>query len=58
MAAEYNISHIEAVTHYCEKNNIEIEIAAALVSDSLKDLIEAEASELKYLPKINTLPID
>ena len=58
MAAELNISHIEAVTHYCEEKNIEIEIAAALVSDSLKNLIEAEAATLRYLPKINTLPSD
>ena len=51
------IDHMDAITTYCEKNNLEIEIAASLINDSLKSIIQGEAMELRYLPKIGKLPI-
>jgi hypothetical protein len=48
---------MDAVATYCEENNLEIEIAATLINDSLKSLIQGEAQELRYLPRSSRLPI-
>lgn len=48
---------IEAITCYCEDNNLEIEVAAELINDNLKARIELEAQELRYLPRSARLPI-
>ena len=48
---------IEAITDYCEQNNLEVEIAATLVNDNLRARIEIEAQELRYLPRSARLPI-
>ena len=48
---------IEAITNYCEDNNLEIEVAATLINDNLKARIEIEAQELRYLPRSARLPI-
>ena len=44
---DYN--YIEAVVHYCEKNNIELEVAATLIDQNLKSKIENLAVDLHYL---------
>lgn len=48
---------IEAITNYCEDNNLEVEVAATLINDNLKARIEIEAQELRYLPRSARLPI-
>ena len=57
---KYNISYIDAVVMYCEKNNIEIESLAKLIKSNnmLKSKLQSEAESLNYLPKSNTLPIE
>ena len=57
MALRERIDHMDAVTSYCERNNLEIEIAATLINESLKSIILSEAMELRYLPKEGKLPI-
>jgi hypothetical protein len=57
MAISERIDHMDAITTYCEKNNLEIEIAATLINESLKSIILSEAMELRYLPKEGKLPI-
>ena len=56
---KYNISYIDAVVMYCEKNNIEIESLAKLIKSNnmLKSKLQSEAESLNYLPKSNTLPL-
>jgi hypothetical protein len=51
MALKEKIDHMDAITTYCEQNNLEIEVAANLINDSLKSIIESEAMKLKYLPR-------
>lgn len=45
--------YIDAVVNYCEKNKIEIEVAAALVklSPKLKTKLKAQARRLNLLKK-------
>jgi hypothetical protein len=56
---KHNISYMEAIVMYCEKNNIDIEsIGKAIKSnDMLKAKVQIEAENLNFLPKSNTLPI-
>jgi precorrin-6B methylase 2 len=52
-------SRIDAIIHYCEKNNIEPEVVADAIKNNMKLIadIRLEAEELNYLPKIPRLPI-
>jgi hypothetical protein len=43
------ITYMEAVVHYCETNNIEIETTTRLISKSLKEKIKAEALNANLL---------
>jgi hypothetical protein len=56
-AALHNISCMEAITEYCLEHDLEIEVAAALVNQSLKAKIEQEARALRFLPKTGKLPL-
>ena len=57
MAIDEKIDHMHAITTYCERNNLEIEVAASLINESLKSIIEGEAMELRYLPRGGGLPL-
>lgn len=57
MALEQRIDHMDAITSYCEKHNLEIEVAATLINDSLKGIIQSEAMEMHYIPKGSKLPL-
>ena len=57
MAILEKIDHMDAITSYCERNNLEIEVAATLINDALKSIIQGEAMELRYLPRGSRLPL-
>ena len=57
MAISERIDHMDAITTYCERNNLEIEVAATLINESLKSIIEGEAMELRFLPRGSRLPL-
>tara|TARA_B100000212_G_scaffold314923_1_gene268766 strand:- start:367 stop:603 length:237 start_codon:yes stop_codon:yes gene_type:complete len=52
---ELNIPYMEAILHVCQKNDIEPEDVKKFISPVIKGKVEAEAMELNYLPKMNTL---
>ena len=45
------INYIDAIVHYCEDNNIEIETVSKLISKPLKEKIKNDAIELNFLKK-------
>ena len=53
------IDYIDAVLHYCEENEMEIETLASMVRNSskLKSRIQLEAELVNLLPKTTKLPI-
>ena len=57
MALEEKIDHMDAVTTYCDRTNLEIEVAATLINESLKSIIQGEAMELRFLPRGGKLPL-
>lgn len=52
---EKNVSYMDAIIHICEMKDIEIESAAKHINKVIKNKLEAEAQELNYLPRGNTL---
>lgn len=54
IAVENNLPYMEAVVFYCENTGFEVELAAKLISASLKSKIKVEAERLNFLPKSNT----
>ena len=54
---EKNITHMDAVLWYCEKEGLEPDGLGSLISKGLKEKIEATARDLNFLPKHAQLPI-
>ena len=54
---EKNITHMDAVLWYCEKEGLEPDGLGSLISKGLKEKIEANARDLNFLPKQAQLPI-
>ena len=53
----FKISYIDAIIHYCDEKQIELEIVDELITPTLKEKIAAEAVELNFLPKSGILPV-
>jgi hypothetical protein len=53
--SELRIPYMDAVLHLCEKNDIEPEDVKKFISPIIRDKIEAEAMNLNFLPKQNSL---
>lgn len=54
---EYQMSHMDAILHLCEKYGIEPEDCRKYVSNVVKEKLEAEAQNLNYFAKPNELPV-
>ena len=52
---EKKIPYMEAVVLVCENNDIDIADIKKFISTSIKDKIEAEAMDLNFLPKKNSI---
>jgi len=59
IVADNNLSYIDAVVYYCEKNDIEIEVAASLVKGNfrIKSAVQSEGEDLNILPRTAKLPV-
>ena len=53
--SELGINYMDAILHLCEKNSIDPEDVKKFVSPIIKSKVEAEAMNLNFLPKLNTL---
>jgi hypothetical protein len=49
--ANEDMNYIDAIVHFCEKNNLDIESVPKLISKPLKEKIKYEAMELNFLKK-------
>ncbi len=52
---ELHIPYMDAILHVCDKNDIEPEDVRKFISPIIRDKVEAEAMQLNFLPKQNTL---
>ena len=46
-----NLGYIDAIVHYCEQNEIDVESVPKLISKPLKEKLKWEATELNYLKR-------
>ena len=52
---DLKITYTDAILYLCDKNDLEPEAMKKFVSPIIKDKMEAEAMQLNFLPKQNTL---
>lgn len=52
---ELKLTYMDAILYLCEKNQLEPEDMKKFVSPIIKDKLQAEAMQLNFLPKQNTL---
>ena len=45
------MNYIDAIVHFCEQNNIDLESVPKLISKPLKEKLKYEAMELNFLKK-------
>jgi len=48
---DHKMKYIDAIVHFCEKNNLDVEVVPKLMSKPLKERIKCEAMELNFLKK-------
>ena len=46
-----SMSYIDAIIHYCDSNDIELETVPKLISKSLKEKLRHEAQQLNFIKK-------
>ena len=46
-----DMNYIDAIVHFCEQNNIDVESVPKLISKPLKEKIKYEAQELNFLKR-------
>lgn len=54
---KHRYTYMDAIIHLCEDIDLDLQDIRKYVSTNLKEKVEAEAMELNYLPKLNTLPL-
>lgn len=58
LAKEHDMTHLEALTYFCEETGAEYESAASLISPTLKQKIYDEAVKLYAMPKQTSVTLD
>ena len=53
--SDLKIPYMDAILHVCTKNDIEPEDVKRFISPIIKSKLEAEAMQLNFLPKQNSL---
>ena len=53
--ADLKIPYMDAIIKGCETNDIELEDIRKFISPVIKDKLEAEAMDLNFLPKKNSI---
>ena len=59
LVRKHNLSYMDAIVYYCERNDLEIETAASMVRGNfrIKSQVQHEGEQLNFLPKTAKLPI-
>jgi hypothetical protein len=57
IAKRNKVGLMDAICHHCKETGLEIEVAASLISASLKSKIRDEAYDNNMLKKTSRLPI-
>ena len=52
IVATENINYIDAIVHYCETNEVEIESITKIISKPLKEKLKWDATRLNFMKKL------
>ena len=52
-----DMNYIDAIVHFCEQNNIDLESVPKLISKPLKEKIKCDALELNFMKKTSRAKI-
>ena len=58
LATTLELTHLEALNHFCEETGAEYDTVAALVSPTLKQKIYNEAVKQYSMPKLTAVQLD
>tara|TARA_B100001079_G_scaffold253094_1_gene246769 strand:- start:234 stop:482 length:249 start_codon:yes stop_codon:yes gene_type:complete len=51
IASEHTMNYIDAIVHYCETHEIEVESVSKLISKPLKEKLKYDAQKLNFIKK-------
>ena len=51
VADNNDMNYIDAIVHFCEQNNLDVESVPKLISKPLKEKIKCDAQELNFMKK-------
>ena len=51
IVANDELNYIDAILHYCEKNNLEVESITTLISNPLKERLKWDATRLNFMKR-------
>ena len=51
IVANDELNYIDAILHYCEKNNLEVESITKLISKPLKERLKWDATSLNFMKR-------
>jgi hypothetical protein len=57
LSNEHSMALLDTIVWYCEKNEIEVESAAKLLTTTLKEKLYYDASKLKIVKRNSELPL-
>lgn len=57
LVRDHKLSYVDAIVHWCEKNQMEVETAAKLVSPLIKEKMLVECQDLNIIKRGARLPI-
>ena len=57
IVVDEELNYIDAIIHYCEINNIEVESVTKLISKPLKERLKWDAIRLNFMKKTSRSPI-
>lgn len=59
LVKSHSLTYMDAIVYYCERNEVEIETAAAMIKGNfrIKSQIQQEGEQLHFLPKTAKLPV-
>lgn len=57
LASEHSMELLDTIVWYCEKNEVEVESAAKLLTPTLKEKLYYDASKLKIVKRNPQLPV-
>lgn len=51
IAHDQSLNYIDAIIHYCEVNEIEVDLVSKLISKPLKEKLKYDAQKLNFMKK-------